>query len=126
MSVAYEPTQTEMFEGRERSILDSLKNGRRAPAEEVVRAIQSQNHYITTEPIVTAVWSLSAQGRIRVGGDWTITLREAKSSATQTEFGAMGGSDRLLIVQAPSADYTRSKPQRDRDRILFVSALLRL
>src|SRR5258708_6352895 len=84
MSVAYDASPTEMVESLERSILDYLQDRKSAPAEEVVRAIQSQNHYITTEPIVTAVWSLNAQGRIRVGGDWTITLREAKSSATET------------------------------------------
>lgn len=76
MSVAYESSSAEQIEELERNVLTYLEDKPSAPADEIIRAVQEGRPFLTPAPIVTAIWSLNAKNRIRINGDWIVTLRE--------------------------------------------------
>jgi len=82
MGVAYQDTSPAVLvSDLERRILDYLRDRQSAPADEVIRAIKSQEQFLTPSPIVTAIWNLNSKSRITVDGDWNVALRDLPTTS---------------------------------------------
>lgn len=78
MTVAYDMSQSALIADLEAQILRYLRGteAKRAAADEVVGEIRKQHQFLSTAPIVTAIWDLNAKSKIQIDGDWNITLRD--------------------------------------------------
>lgn len=81
MSAALNFSETELRSDLEKQVLEYLRERKSAPAAEIVTAILNQNSYLTSAPVVAAIWSLNSLSAIEVGGDWTVKLRDSKAAS---------------------------------------------
>lgn len=70
----------ELRSSLEQEVLEYLQSRRSAPAEDVIAAILSHHEYLTSAPVVAAIWGLNSRSLVQVGGDWTVTLREHRAA----------------------------------------------
>ena len=87
MTVAHDMSQSDLIADLESSILDYLRTQQPksvAAAADVISAIRKQYEFLSTTPIVTAIWDLSAKSQIEIDGDWNITLRD-RAAALSTQ-----------------------------------------
>lgn len=64
----------------EQEVLEYLQSRKSAPAEDVIAAILSQHDYLTSAPVVAAIWGLNSRSLVEVGGDWVVSLREPRQA----------------------------------------------
>src|SRR5437867_4042412 len=86
MSSVLEVTSaTDLNADLEKRILRLLERKRTASAKEIISTVmrESKNRFLTSAPIVAAIWSLDSQNRIVVTGDWKVRLRKGRPLQTR-------------------------------------------
>ncbi len=86
MTAAFDlSSPVELRRSLEDEVLEYLQSRGSAPAEDVITAILSQHEYLTSAPVVAAIWGLNSRSLVQVGGDWTVTLREPRNAAPNSK-----------------------------------------
>lgn len=81
MSAAFETkSPSELNAALSEEVLEYLQDRREAPAEEIITAVRSGHPFMSSAPIVTAIWSLASESKVEVRGDWTVALRRRESA----------------------------------------------
>jgi len=88
-SILEAPSVTGLNADLEKEILRYLQKKKTASAKEIIAAVLRDNkdRFLTSAPIVAAIWSLNSKNHVDVTGDWKVKLRDPQPrqvSATAT------------------------------------------
>ncbi|HYC90967.1 MAG TPA: hypothetical protein VEO54_17240 [Thermoanaerobaculia bacterium] len=78
MSAALDYSSSALRTTLEEEVLEYLREKQRDAASAIIEAVLKQHQFLTSAPVVAAIWSLNEQRRISIGSDWTVSLREAQ------------------------------------------------